>query len=201
MSRRHVSTPWGHRKRLVRDDDQRPFCAKPAPRFDFKTYRQTMSAFTGKADMPFRTAHGKAGWRSVSKREQSTHYDPFFDSLRSGQRKPDRSNVRTFAQAHAISDWLRCACDAIQSKRLVVEMVSAASYVAAAFPWPSLIGSSPGLKQWSDRKVYRFAKNVEHFPAALMSAFGTKRTSSSAPHMSAFGGKADMRFCTAYVCF
>ena len=34
-----------------------------------------------------------------------------------------------------------------------------------------------------------------------MSAFGTKRTSTSALHMSAFGGKADMPFCTAYVCF
>ena len=28
-----------------------------------------------------------------------------------------------------------------------------------------------------------------------MSAFGPKRTSTSAPHMSAFGGKADMTFC------
>ena len=28
-----------------------------------------------------------------------------------------------------------------------------------------------------------------------MSAFGTKRTSACAPHMSAFGGKADMAFC------
>jgi prepilin-type processing-associated H-X9-DG protein len=27
-----------------------------------------------------------------------------------------------------------------------------------------------------------------------MSAFGTKRTSPFAPHMSAFGGKADMNF-------
>ena len=33
-----------------------------------------------------------------------------------------------------------------------------------------------------------------------MSAFGTKRTSVSALHMSAFGGKADMPFCTANVC-
>ena len=30
-----------------------------------------------------------------------------------------------------------------------------------------------------------------------MSAIGTKRTSASALHMSAFGGKADMPFCTA----
>ena len=30
-----------------------------------------------------------------------------------------------------------------------------------------------------------------------MSAIGTKRTSPSALHMSAFGGKADMTFCTA----
>jgi hypothetical protein len=28
-----------------------------------------------------------------------------------------------------------------------------------------------------------------------MSAFGLKQTSTSAPHMSAFGGKADMMFC------
>ena len=34
-----------------------------------------------------------------------------------------------------------------------------------------------------------------------MSAIGTKRTSLFAPHMSAFGGKADMPFCTAHVCF
>jgi hypothetical protein len=32
-----------------------------------------------------------------------------------------------------------------------------------------------------------------------MSAIGTKRTSLVALHMSAFGGKADMRFCTANV--
>ena len=34
---------------------------------------------------------------------------------------------------------------------------------------------------------------------AEMSAIGTKRTSASALHMSAFGGKADMAFCTANV--
>jgi len=34
-----------------------------------------------------------------------------------------------------------------------------------------------------------------------MSAFGTKRTSPSALHMSAFGGKADMCLCAANVCF
>ena len=32
-----------------------------------------------------------------------------------------------------------------------------------------------------------------------MSAIGTKRTYRVALHMSAFGGKADMPFCTAYV--
>jgi hypothetical protein len=32
-----------------------------------------------------------------------------------------------------------------------------------------------------------------------MSAIGTKRTSLVAPHMSAFGCKADMPFCTANV--
>ena len=31
------------------------------------------------------------------------------------------------------------------------------------------------------------------------SAFGPKRTSLAAPHMSAFGGKADMALCIAYV--
>jgi hypothetical protein len=35
----------------------------------------------------------------------------------------------------------------------------------------------------------------------FMSAFGTKRTSLFAPHMSAIGGKADMTVCTANVCF
>ena len=34
-----------------------------------------------------------------------------------------------------------------------------------------------------------------------MSAIGTKRTYRVAPHMSAFGGKADMAFCAAHVCF
>jgi hypothetical protein len=32
-----------------------------------------------------------------------------------------------------------------------------------------------------------------------MSAYGPKRTSLVAPHMSAFGGKADMTFCGANV--
>ena len=35
--------------------------------------------------------------------------------------------------------------------------------------------------------------------ANAMSAFGTKQTSASALQMSAFGGKADMPFCTANV--
>ena len=34
-----------------------------------------------------------------------------------------------------------------------------------------------------------------------MSAIGPKQTFLVAPHMSAFGGKADMAFCSAYVCF
>jgi hypothetical protein len=33
-----------------------------------------------------------------------------------------------------------------------------------------------------------------------MSAFGTKRTSELSQPMSAFGGKADMTFCSANVC-
>ena len=37
--------------------------------------------------------------------------------------------------------------------------------------------------------------------ANAMSAYGTKRTYRVAPHMSAFGGKADKPFCTANVCF
>jgi hypothetical protein len=39
------------------------------------------------------------------------------------------------------------------------------------------------------------------FSALQMSAFGPKRTSASAPHMSAFGGKEDMSLCAAHVCF
>ena len=38
------------------------------------------------------------------------------------------------------------------------------------------------------------------FVAVHESAIGTKRTWAGALHMSAFGGKADMPFCTAYVC-
>jgi hypothetical protein len=34
-----------------------------------------------------------------------------------------------------------------------------------------------------------------------MSAIGTMRASLFAPHMSAFGGKADMTYCTAHVRF
>ena len=34
-----------------------------------------------------------------------------------------------------------------------------------------------------------------------MSAFGPKQTSSVAPHMSAFGVRADMTCCDANVCF
>ena len=37
--------------------------------------------------------------------------------------------------------------------------------------------------------------------SGAMSAIGTKRTSLVAPHMSAIGGKADMTFCVANVCF
>ena len=37
------------------------------------------------------------------------------------------------------------------------------------------------------------------FAALHESAIGPKRTSASALHMSAFGGKADMTCCTAYV--
>ena len=34
-----------------------------------------------------------------------------------------------------------------------------------------------------------------------MSAIGTKRTSQFAPHMSAFGSRADIGLFAAYVCF
>jgi hypothetical protein len=38
------------------------------------------------------------------------------------------------------------------------------------------------------------------FAALHESAFGPKRTSLVAAHMSAFGGKADMAYCNANVC-
>ena len=34
-----------------------------------------------------------------------------------------------------------------------------------------------------------------------MSAIGTKQTWAGALHMSAIGGKADMMFCAAHICF
>jgi putative tryptophan/tyrosine transport system substrate-binding protein len=45
-------------------------------------------------------------------------------------------------------------------------------------------------------------RSIEAFALAalLRSAIGPKRTSLVAPHMSAFGGKADMASCTANVC-
>ena len=46
------------------------------------------------------------------------------------------------------------------------------------------------------------AVHAQHIELAdEMSAIGTKRTSQVAPHMSAIGGKADMAFCAAHVCF
>jgi len=63
---------------------------------------------------------------------------------------------------------------------------------------------------WSDRRKFR-TRTVEivwsHFRAmrvktvGVMSAYGPERTSQVAPHMSAFGGKADNTFCSASVCF
>ena len=46
--------------------------------------------------------------------------------------------------------------------------------------------------------VFSIADEVSSKSGA-MSAFGTKRTSLFALHMSAFGGKADMPFCAANV--
>jgi hypothetical protein len=40
-----------------------------------------------------------------------------------------------------------------------------------------------------------------HSFRSALSAFDPKRTSLAAAHMSAFGGKADMAYCNAYVCF
>src|SRR5262245_8300713 len=39
------------------------------------------------------------------------------------------------------------------------------------------------------------SRSFARFRDVPMSAFGPKRTSLVAPHMSAFGGKADMMFC------
>ena len=44
-------------------------------------------------------------------------------------------------------------------------------------------------------------RRVDRIAMPHDSAFGPKRTSLVAPHMSAFRGKADMPFCTAHVCF
>jgi hypothetical protein len=50
----------------------------------------------------------------------------------------------------------------------------------------------------STANVLPFLKKPDAVTLA-MSASGTKRTSAGALHMSAFGGKADMPFCTANV--
>jgi hypothetical protein len=51
---------------------------------------------------------------------------------------------------------------------------------------------------WSSPKLTAAYTSLVMYP---MSAIGPKRTSLVAPHMSAFGGKADMTFCGANVCF
>ena len=46
------------------------------------------------------------------------------------------------------------------------------------------------------RPLFAFSRRTGRLPLwPYMSAFGPKRTSLVAPHMSAFGGKADMAFC------
>jgi hypothetical protein len=62
--------------------------------------------------------------------------------------------------------------------------------------WPWTI-SATCLK--SERPNTRLGA-VTFWPSWLMFAIGPKPTSPVAPHMSAFGGKADMIFCGARVC-
>ena len=47
----------------------------------------------------------------------------------------------------------------------------------------------------------RVGLRIAGMQPSIMSAIGTKRTSLVAPHMSAFGVRADMTFCIAHVCF
>jgi hypothetical protein len=47
--------------------------------------------------------------------------------------------------------------------------------------------------------LYRLGTASDEVIESVMSAFGPKQTCTSAAHMSAFGGKADITFCTAYV--
>ena len=52
-----------------------------------------------------------------------------------------------------------------------------------------------------DSGAQRHEEFSERAAATVMFAIGPKRTSACALQMSAIGGKADMAFCTAYVCF
>ena len=65
------------------------------------------------------------------------------------------------------------------------------------------VDTQPGefteIKVILPRAAVLLCRNARNLSA--MSAIGTKRTSLVAPHMSAFGGKADMTLCAAHVRF
>jgi hypothetical protein len=57
------------------------------------------------------------------------------------------------------------------------------------------------IRQIDEGRLVRGLLSFRVIALLRMSAIGPKRTSLVALHMSAFGGKADMTFCAAHVCF
>jgi hypothetical protein len=65
----------------------------------------------------------------------------------------------------------------------------------------NVYGDTKVALRWRLRTGHRQLDPRPPVRVVRMSAIGTKRTSLVAPRMSAFGGKADMPFCAAQVCF
>jgi hypothetical protein len=97
----------------------------------------------------------------------------------------------------AVVSERRPECKSIERRRLIRRYARLHRHRQAGRP--ALAPAADKLGQ----RVYllddRIRTKIWH--RTLMSAYGPKRTSLAAPHMSASGGRADMGWCTANVCF
>jgi hypothetical protein len=70
---------------------------------------------------------------------------------------------------------------------------------------PAELKATPRLNLRASRQVvvvrHKHGHEEQTTNPCTVSVSGPKRTWASGLQMSAFGGKADMPFCTAYVCF
>ena len=78
------------------------------------------------------------------------------------------------------------------ARRELLDWTKDALRAAPLFFWHAEV-----LRHSCERKTVLVTGGLQR----ILGAIGPKRTSVVAPHMSAFGVKADMPFCTVYVCF